>query len=650
MTHEDKKYLEALSYRFPSIAKASTEIINLSSILQLPKGTEHFMTDIHGEYEQFIHILKNGSGTVRSKIDDVFGFELSQEDKTDLATLIYYPEEKMKLVKAAGTNMHDWYRTMLLRLIRMTRRASMKYTRSKVRKSIDPAFSYIIEELVAVNDSTAKEHYYEGILEAIIRTGRATECINAFAHTIQRLVVNHLHIVGDIYDRGPGPHIIMDTLMNYHSVDIQWGNHDVVWMGAACGNLACIATVLRLSARYGNLDILEDGYGINLIPLMRFALDTYGDDDCACFKVKYDPATYDETNLSTDTKMHKAVAILQFKLEGQLIKRHPEFQLDDRLLLDKIDYEHKKITLYGNTYSLDDVYLPTVDPKDPYKLSEAEQFLIEKLQASFLSCSKLQSHVRFLLSKGSLYLIYDSNLLFHGSIPLNEDGSFRQVTLEGNTYRGKKLMDVLDNYVRKAYYQGPGPEKDYATDVIYYLWTGASSPLFGKERMTTFERYLIQDKKAHEEPKTPYYKLYNREEVVDRIFEEFGLDPAVSHIINGHVPVKQKKGESPIKCGGKLLVIDGGFSRAYQSTTGIAGYTLISNSYGLKLVYHEPFTSTEDAIRTGKDIHSEIFVVEEVTKRQLVNDTDTGKLLRDQIADLEKLLAAYRSGELRERE
>ncbi|WP_434309311.1 fructose-1,6-bisphosphatase [Hominifimenecus sp. rT4P-3] len=650
MTHDDKKYLETLSYQFPSIAKASTEIINLSSILQLPKGTEHFMTDIHGEYEQFIHILKNGSGTIRSKIDDVFGFELSQADKTDLATLIYYPEEKIKLVQASGTNMHDWYRTMLLRMIRMTRRVSMKYTRSKVRKSIDPAFVYIIEELVAINESTDKADYYEGILEAIIRTGRATECLSAFAHTIQRLVVNHLHILGDIYDRGPGPHIILDMLMNYHSLDIQWGNHDVVWMGAACGNLACIATALRLTARYGNLDTIEDGYGINLIPLMRFALEYYGDDDCSCFKVKYDPKTYDETDLPTDTKMHKAVAILQFKLEGQLIKRHPEFCMDDRLLLDKIDYENKKLTIYGQTYDLDDVSLPTVDPKDPYKLTEAEEILMEKLQASFLSCSKLQAHVRFLLSKGSLYLVYDNNLLFHGSIPLNADGSFREVTLEGKTYKGKALMDMFDNYVRKAYYLSPSPEKLYATDIIYYLWTGASSPLFGKERMTTFERYFIKDKAAHEEPKTPYYKLYNDEAVVNHIFEEFGLEPEDSHIVNGHVPVKQKKGESPIKCGGKLLLIDGGFSRAYQSTTGIAGYTLISNSYGLKLVYHEPFTSTEDAIRTGSDIHSEIFVVEKVTKRQTVSDTDNGKRLKEQISDLEKLLAAYRSGELRERE
>ncbi len=650
MSNLDKRYLESLSYRFPSIAKASTEIINLSAILHLPKETEHFLTDIHGEYEQFNHILKNGSGAIRSKIEDEFGFELSQTDKKDLATLIYYPKEKIKLVEEAGTNMHDWYRTMLLRLIRILKHSSRKYTRSKVRKVINPDFAYIIEELMTDTDASAKEYYYEGILEAIIQTGRAMECVCAFAESIQRLAVNHLHIVGDIYDRGPGPHIIMDTLMQQKSVDIQWGNHDVVWMGAACGNLACIATVLRLSARYGNLDIIEDAYGINLIPLMKFAMEYYGDDSCDCFKVKYDAESYDLADLPLDMKMHKAVAILQFKLEGQLIKRHPEFSMDDRLLLDKMDLVNRKITLYGETYDLEDVNLPTVDPADPYRLTDAEQQLIDRLQTAFLNCEKLQTHVRFLLSKGSLYLVYNSNLLFHGSIPLNDDGSFAKVTLEGKTYKGKALMDTLDNYVRRGYYLPPSPEKDYATDILYFLWTNACSPLFGKLRMTTFERYFIKDKKAHEEPKTAYYRLYNDENIINMIFDEFGLSHDKSHIVNGHVPVKQKKGESPIKCGGKLLLIDGGFSRAYQSTTGIAGYTLISNSYGLKMVYHEPFTSTDAAIQSGSDIHSETFVVETVTKRQYVTETDTGIRLMQQIKDLSALLAAYRSGELPERE
>lgn len=650
MNKSEWRYLESLSYRFPTIAKASTEIINLSSILQLPKETEHFLTDIHGEYEQFNHILKNGSGTVKKKIEDIFGFELSAEDKKDLATLIYYPEEKIALVKATGVNMHDWYRTMLLRLIKVGRKATMKYTRSKVRKCIDPEFAYVIEELLTETDAIGKERYYEGILEAIIQTGRANECIAALAHTIQRLVVNHLHIVGDIFDRGPGPDKILDRLMELQSVDIQWGNHDVVWMGAACGNPVCIATVLRLSARYCNLDIIEDSYGINLIPLMKFAMEYYTEDPCECFKIKYNPDTYDLSDLPLDMKMHKAVAVLQFKLEGQFVMRHPEFHMEDRLLLDKIDYENKKITLYGNTYDLEDVNFPTIDPKDPYKLSEAEQQLMDHLIASFMGCERLQKHVRFLLSHGSLYLVYNNNLLFHGSIPMNEDGSFREVTLEGKTCKGRALMDLLDNYVRRAYYAHPGAEKNYATDILYFLWTHPDSPLFGKLRMTTFERYVIKDKKAHEEPKTPYYKLYNEEEIINSIFDEFDLPHDESHIINGHVPVKQKKGESPVHCNGKLLIIDGGFSRAYQATTGIAGYTLISDSYGLRLVYHEPFTSTEDAIRTGSDIHSETYLVQKVTRRQMVGDTDTGEALREQIRDLEALLAAYRSGELRERE
>ncbi|MDD6213074.1 MAG: fructose-1,6-bisphosphatase [Clostridiales bacterium] len=650
MSSIDKHYLETLSYQFPSIAKASTEIINLCSILQLPKETEHFMTDIHGEYEQFNHIMKNGSGTVRSKIEDEFGFSLTKEDKTELATLIYYPKEKIKLIEESGANMHDWYRTMLLRVIRIAKHASRKYTRSKVRKSMPKEFAYIIEELMAENDLSDKEKYYEGILEALIKTNRAKECLCAFSETIQNLVVNHLHIIGDIYDRGPGPHYVMDTLMNLHSVDIQWGNHDAVWIGAACGNLACIATALRLTARYGNLDTVEDGYGINLIPLMRFAMDTYGDDPCTCFKVKYDEKTYDINDLPLDTKMHKAIAIIQFKLEGQLIKRNPEFHMEDRLLLSQIDYEKKTIMCYGKEYPLEDGYFPTIDPKDPYKLTEAEQLLMDRLQQNFVNCEKLQRHVRFLLNKGSLYLLYNSNLLFHGCIPMTEEGDFLSVTLDGKTYKGKKLMDYLDSCVRKGYYLPYGPEKQKATDIIYFLWTHPASPLFGKYKMTTFERYFIKDKATHEEPKTPYYKLYNDETVINKIFDEFQLDHDSSHIINGHVPVKQIKGESPIKCGGKLLLIDGGFSRAYQKTTGIAGYTLISNSYGLKLVYHEPFTSTEDAIRTGSDIRSETFVVEKVTHRQKVRETDTGARLYQTIEELTALLDAYRSGEIRERE
>ena len=646
----DMKYLEALSYRFPSIAKTSTEIINLCSILQLPKETEHFMTDIHGEYEQFVHIMKNGSGAVRSKIEDEFGFNLTPQDKKDLATLIYYPKEKIELVRQSGENMHDWYRTMLLRLIRMARQSAKKYTRSKVRKSMPEDFAYLIEELMSETDYADKDNYYDRILEALIQTERVEECIVAFSDTIQRLTVNHLHIIGDIYDRGPGPDIIMDTLMGIKNLDIQWGNHDVIWMGAACGNLTLIATALRLTARYGNLDTVENGYGINLIPLMRFAMDAYKDDPCKCFGLKYDEKTYDINDLEQDIKMHKAIAIIQFKLEGQLIKRHPEWHMEDRLLLDKIDWERGVINCYGKEYPMKEMGFPTVDPKDPYKLTEEEEAVMLHLQKSFMNSERLQRHVRFLLNKGKLYLIYNQNLLFHGSIPLTEDGELAEVPLGDSCYKGREVMDILDNYVRKGYYLPEGPEKDYATDVIYFLWTHPLSPLFGKYKMTTFERYFIEDKETHNEPKTPYYKLYNNEEVIKRIFDEFELDWEESHIINGHVPVKQKKGESPIKCGGKLLMIDGGFSRAYQKTTGIAGYTLISNSYGLKLVYHEPFTSKEDAIQNGRDIHSESRVVEGVRKRKSVRDTDHGARIRSQLKDLKALLACYRSGLIPEKE
>lgn len=644
------RFLQALSYRFPSIAKASSEIINLSSILQLPKETEHFITDIHGEYEQFNHIMKNGSGAVKEKIDKVFGFELSNEDKKDLATLIYYPEDKIKLVRDSGADMHEWYRVMLQRVIRMAKKAGSKYTRSKVRKTITPDFAYIIEELMSENDSPDKKKYYDEILEAIIRTGRAEECISAFANMIQRLCVNHLHVIGDVFDRGPGPDVVLDTLIATPNVDFQWGNHDAIWLGAACGNRCCIATVLRLTARYGNLAIIEERYGINLIPLLRLAMKYYSKTDCSCFKLKYDKDSYDLADLPLDTMMHKAVAILQFKLEGTVIKRHPEYHMDDRLLLSNIDFENKTVTVDGVTYKMEDTDFPTIDPKDPYRLNEDEEALIEKLRLEFINCHRLQRHARFLISKGSLYLIYNSSLLYHGSIPMNEDGSFREVQIGGQFYKGRALFDKLDGCVRKAYYMEPGKERDRASDVLWFLWTHESSPLFGKTKMTTFERYFIADKKAHEEPKTPYYKLYNDENVINNIFADFNLDPEISHIINGHVPVKQKKGESPVKCNGKLFIIDGGFSRAYQSTTGIAGYTLISDSYGIRLVYHEPFTSKEDAIRKGSDIKSAVYIEERTTRRLAVADTDTGVKLRAQIAELELLLRAYRDGLIRERE
>ena len=649
MDKNDLRYLEALSYQYPSIAKASTEIINLTSILHLPKGTEHFISDVHGEYEQFAHILKNGSGSVRSKIDLEFGFELSREDKTELATLIYYPQEKMALVEESGADMNEWYRMQLLRLIRVARRVSVKYTRSKVRKAISKDFRYLVEELMTDNDIPDKASYYSSILEAIIKTGQAKNCIMAFSSMIIRLTVDHLHLIGDIYDRGPGPHFIMEDLMHYHSLDIQWGNHDIIWVGAACGHPLCVATVLRLSARYANLDILEDGYGINLIPLMRLAIDEYGECDFHAFTVKSSANALGE-DLTLDARMHKAAAILQFKLEGQWVKRHPEYEMEHRLLLDKIDYKNRTVTVDGVVWPMEDVDFPTVDRDNPYELTVREQLVIDQICFAFKNSEKLQRHIRFLLNKGSLYLKVNGNLLYHACIPVDPDGSFHTMVLDGVPYKGKALMDAVDSYIRKAYFGNEGAEKDYATDLIYYLWSGEWSPLFGKERMTTFERQFILDKTTHEEPKIPYYKLIENEDMVRRIFDEFGLDWEHGKIVSGHVPVKRKKGESPIKCGGKLLIIDGGFSRAYQSTTGIAGYTLTYNSHGMKLVEHEPFTSTEDAIRTGNDIHSETQLIDRFEDRVTVGDTDNGQKLKQNIIDLMYLLQAYRGGEIPERE
>ncbi len=647
---EDLRYLRELAYRFPSVAKASTEIINLSSILNLPKGTEHFISDVHGEYEQFSHILKNASGSVRNKIEEEYRFEISSDDKTELATLIYYPEEKMKLVEEAGTDMEEWYQVILLRLVRVARQVARKYTRSKVRKAIPEEFRYVVEELMTENDVPDKKSYYDGILKAILSTGQAKPCIIAFSSMIRRLTVDHLHLIGDVFDRGPGPHLILDELMNYHSLDIQWGNHDLIWLGAACGSPLCVATVIRLSARYANLDVLENGYGINLLPLAKLATEVYGCADKNQFRIKYDPEYYDVSDRDQDTRMHKAVTMLQFKLEGQWIRRHPEFEMEDRLLLDKVDYENKTITIGDKTYEMEDTDFPTVDPADPYALTPQEQSVMERLCLAFQGSEKLQRHMRFLLSKGSLYLVYNGNLLYHGSIPLNEDGSFHEMELDGQKVSGRALLDALDRTVRRAYFSRDPERKAQAVDMLYYLWCGKWSPLFGKERMATFERQFITDKETHAEPKSPYYRLYNDEEVVLRIFDEFGLDHEHSRIISGHVPVKSKKGESPLKCGGRLLIIDGGFSRAYQGETGIAGYTLIYNSRGLKLVAHEPFRGREEAIRSGKDIHSETTLIERLENRVTVGDTDNGARLKESIHDLEELLFAYRSGQIKERE
>ncbi len=639
------KYLKSLARQYPNIAAASTEIINLQAILNLPKGTEHFLTDIHGEYEQFAHVLKNGSGAVRRTIDEVFENALSNKDKKSLATLIYYPVEKLDIVISEEDNLEDWYKITLHRLVQITKKVASKYTRSKVRKALPKDFAYIIEELITEKaDISDKEGYYNEIIHTIIRIGRAQDFIIALSNLIQRLVIDHLHIVGDIFDRGQGPHIILDTLINYHSVDIQWGNHDILWMGAACGQLACIATVIRIAARYGSLDTLEDGYGINLIPLATFALDTYSNTNCDTFSIKYN-TDYNTKDLSLDMKIHKAIAIMQFKLEGQVIMKHPEFLMDDRLLLDKIDYEKKTVMAYGKEYPMNDTDFPTIDPKNPYALTPDEEQVMERIRQAFLKCEKLQKHVRFLYSNGGLYKVYNSNLLYHGCMPMDGEGNFLSVDVDGKDYQGKQLYDILDNYARKGYYAKNDPaEMRKAQDYIWYIWAGPNSPVFGKDKMTTFERYFIEDKETHKETKNAYYSLLDREDILNKILDEFELDTRKSHIVNGHVPVELKKGESPIKCDGKLLIIDGGFSKAYQSKTGIAGYTLVANSHGMRLVAHEPFESMEAAVLHESDIFSDSTVIEVAPVRIRVSDTDIGRELKDQIKQLELLLQAYQDG------
>ena len=650
MDNMELVYLKSLAKQFPTIALASTEIINLQAILNLPKGTEHFLTDIHGEYEQFNHVLKNGSGSVRSKIDEEFGNTMSERDKKSLATLIYYPVEKLEIVQEEEDNLEDWYKITLHRLVQMTKRVSSKYTRSKVRKALPKDFAYIIEELITEKEELQdKEAYYNEIIHTIIKIGRAPDFITALCFLIQRMVIDHLHIVGDIYDRGKGPHVIMDTLTHYHSLDIQWGNHDVVWMGAASGHDACIATVIRMSARYGNLDTIEEGYGINLIPLATFALKTYEKVNCDAFAIKYSD-DYNTKDLDLDMKMHKAISVIQFKLEGQLLLRRPEFHMEDRLLLDKIDYEHKTITAYGKVYEMKDIDFPTVDPADPYTLTEEEHQVVSRLRDAFRHSEKLQKHVKFLFSKGGLYKVHNSNLLYHGCVPMNEEGEFNRVSVFGKECAGKELYDVLDSYARKGYYSQDKTEKLKGQDIIWYIWAGPNSPVFGKDKMTTFERYFIADKEAHVETKNSYYRLMDNEAVLNHILEEFGLNTQSSHIINGHVPVELKKGETPIKCNGKLLIIDGGFSKAYQGKTGIAGYTLVANSHGMRLVAHEPFESTEAAIRKESDIFSDTIIVETAATRLRVADTDIGVELRASIKQLEDLLCAYRDGVIVEKD
>ncbi len=650
MDNTDLRYLKSLSNQYPTVASAATEIVNLQAILSLPKATEHFITDIHGEYDQFQHVMRNGSGAIKRKIEDEFGNAISAVEKKAIATLIYYPEQKMKQVLKQEDNLEDWYKVTLYRLIRICKSASSKYTRSKVRKALPKDFSYVIEELLTGRpDVSDQEAYYNEIIRSVIRTGRAGELVVAFCNLIRRLVVDHLHVVGDIFDRGPYPNLVMDTLMQHHSVDIQWGNHDVYWMGAAAGSAACICNVIRISAKYGNLNLLEDSYGINLVPLARLAMSCYDKDSCSCFKLDYRESEYDVRDAMLDEKMHKAITVMQFKLEGQVIMSHPEFEMDNRLLLDKIDIKKGTVTVENVEYPLRDTDFPTVDWEHPYELSPEEADVMDRLTQAFLNCEKLQKQVRFLFTQGSLYKVYNGNLLYHGCVPMNEDGSFTRVNIYGNMYEGKALYDVLENYARKGYYAIDPEEKKKGQDILWFIWENQNSPVFGKGKMTTFERYFIADKKTHEEPKNPYYRLLEQEEVVNRILAEFGLSGAEAHIINGHIPVEAKRGESPVKCGGKLLIIDGGFSKCYQSKTGIAGYTLIYNSYGLVLAAHEPFESVEKAVQEGSDIVSHTILVQHVVKRKTVADTDIGRELCASIRDLENLLVAYREGVLVEK-
>ncbi len=646
----ERRYLERLSELYPSIAKASTEIINLSSILNLPKGTEHFITDIHGEYEAFSHVLKNGSGAVRKKVTEVYGRTLSDWDIRELSTLIYYPKEKIELVRTEKSEeeMNNWYKIMLYRLISVSRYTASKYTRSKVRKMLPKDFAYVIEELITERDDVAdKESYYEEIINTIIRIKRADELIVALAELIPRLTVDHLHILGDIYDRGSGAPAIMDRLMQHHSLDIQWGNHDVVWMGAAVGQTCCIANVIRVCARYGNLDTLEDDYGINLLPLATFALKTYGDDPCTAFSIKESEHRLSTEEAGLDMKIHKAITIIQLKLQGQLAKKRPEFQMDDRGVLSFIDYENGTFTQNGRTSKLKDTNFPTVDPKDPNRLSEEEEIVLKRLSSAFLGCKRLQDHMLFLLNSGALYKVINGNLLYHGCMPLDENGKFKTVEIYGRQFKGKALYDRLDTYIRRAFFSTNPVHREDGKDILWWIWCSKDSPLFGKDRMATFERYFLEDKETHVEHKNPYYQLLDREDVVDSILEEFGLTGKHNHIINGHVPVK--KGDTPTKCGGKVLIIDGGFSKAYQGETGIAGYTLIFNSWGMRLVAHEAFTSTEDAIVRGTDIHSDRVTVEKYTARLTVGDTDHGYALHERIEELEHLLMAYRNGAIVEK-
>lgn len=650
----DRRVLELLSQTFGTVSSASTEIINLEAILNLPKGTEHFVADVHGESEAFRHILKNASGNIKRKVTEIYGTSLREQEIRELCTLIYYPEQKLELVKAREENIDNFYNITLHQLVRVCRNVSSKYTRSKVRKALPKEFAYIIEELLhEASTDDNKQAYFNRIIETIISTGQADSFIIAISNVIQRLSIDQLHVLGDIYDRGPGAHIIMDTLCNYPNFDIQWGNHDALWMGAAAGNEACIANVLRMSLRYGNMATLEDGYGINLVPLATFAMEMYGDDPCTGFEphIDKDDHTHTDKTLRLIARMHKAIAVIQFKLEAAIIDRRPEWGMEGRKLIHLIDFDRKVLKLNGKEYPMRDTFLPTVDPKNPYALTHEEEDLVRKLVHSFNVSDKLKKHMSCLFSHGCMFGVYNSNLLFHASMPLNADGSLKEVDLNGTPYKGRELMYHVGMMMRSAFNDDtPADERAFARDYYWYLWCGPDSPLFDKSKMATFERYFLDDPETHKEEKGHYYTLRDREDICDMILDEFGVEGKHRHIINGHVPVRINKGETPIRANGKLMVIDGGFAKAYHGTTGIAGYTLVFHSRGLQLVQHEPFSSTEEAIRNCTDIAGTTQLVELSQHRMRVRDTDKGRELQSQIDELTQLLYAYRHGIIKERD
>lgn len=640
------KYLELLSKNFRNIAETSTEIINLEAILNLPKGTEHFLSDVHGEYEAFTHVLRNGSGSIRQKIEDIFGETLEEGEKKELATLIYYPEAKYDLEEKKNKNMEEWSRKNIYRLVKVCKKVSVKYTRSKVRKAMPKDFEYIIQELLYErNEDESKKDYVDAIIDTIISIKYTKAFMKAMGELIRRFAIDRLHVVGDIYDRGPAPHLIMDCLQEYHNVDIQWGNHDLLWIGAGIGNKACIANVIRICSRYNNHDILEEAYGINLLPLATFAMKHYGKDPCKSFRPR------EGVDNDLIAQMHKAISIIQFKVEGIFAERNPQFEMEDKELLKNINYHKGTVTIGGKEYQLNDTHFPTVNPDNPLELTKEEVTLLNKLKHSFMNSEKLQRHLKFLLNKGSMYLKCNSNLLYHGCIPLNSEGELVEVNIDGINYKGKSYFDKIEAIIRESFFNWENNEKDKRNrDFLWYLWCGKNSPLFGKDVMRTFERYFIDDKKIHKENKNPYYQFINKKEKCEMILREFGLNPETSHIINGHVPVKVKEGESPVKADGKLFMIDGGFSKAYRKTTGIAGYTLVYNSYGIKIISLAPFESQEKAIKEGADILSSTIVFDEIREITKVKDTDIGKELQRQIDDLKKLLISYRTGLIKQKE